>query len=301
MTCNQANAPIDINLNSSGTCDLKCEYRFNYQNSSIVAQNNGDYLLIKYENTSVPPVLYNGEAYSIGEVRIYSPSLHKYNGSQADAEILISHSSGSQNLIVSIPLKVSAIKSKSSKFFDLLSENIANLANKPGQQAMINNTLMNLNDFVPEKKYYSYSGTLPYLPCNGTNDYVVFNVSDDAYSTISSSALKKFRSVISVSSITTKSNQFFASTKVARMGTGASDDDNDIYIECNPTGELGQTLVDENATPERRNYYNDILNGLKGSKFLDNSVVQVLLGILIMIGVYKASKIIIKKIGKQTE
>ena len=304
MTCNQANAPIDINLNSSGTCDLKCEYRFNYQNSSIVAQNNGDYLLIKYENTSVPPVLYNGEAYSIGEVRIYSPSLHKYNGSQADAEILISHSSGSQNLIVSIPLKVSAIKSKSSKFFDLLSENIANLANKPGQQVMINNTLMNLNDFVPEKKYYSYSGTLPYLPCNGTNDYVVFSMSEDAYSTISSSALKKFRNVISVSSITTKSNKFFASTKVARMGTGASDDDNDIYIECNPTGELGQTLVDENAasiTPERRNYYNDILNGMKGSNFLDNSFVQVLLGILIMIGVYKASKIIIKKIGKQSE
>ena len=41
--------------------------------------------------------------------------------------------------------------------FDLLTENIANLANKPGQNVMINNTLLNLNDFIPEKKYYSYT------------------------------------------------------------------------------------------------------------------------------------------------
>jgi carbonic anhydrase len=306
MTCNQANAPIDINLNSAGTCDLKCEYRFNYADSSVVAQNNGDYVLIKYDNKSVPPVLYNGEAYSLGEIRIYSPSLHKYNGSPSDAELLITHSSGSQNLIVSVPLKISAIKSKTSKFFDLLTENIANLANKPGQNVMINNTLLNLNDFIPEKKYYSYTGNLPYLPCNGTNDYVVFSPIDDAYSTISSSALKKFKSVISVSSITTKSNTFFASTKVAKMGTGASEDD-DIYIECNPTGELGQTLVDENSanisglSSNKRNYYADIFNGLKGQNFLENPFIQVLLGILIMIGVYKASKTVIKKIGKQSE
>ena len=305
MTCNQANAPIDINFNSSGTCDLKCEYKFNYSNSSIVAQNNGDYLLLKYENSSVPPVLYNGEAYTVDEIRIYSPSIHTYNGSRSDAELLISHSSGSKNLIVSVPLRISSVKSKSSKFFDLLVENVANLANKPSQTVMINNTLLSLNDFIPEKKYYSYSGTLPYLPCNGKYDYVVFSVSDDAFSAISSSSLQKFKNIISVSSISTKSNKFFASTKPAKMGTGPDEED-DIYIECNPTGELGQTLVDENAgsqlqTSSRRNYYSDLLNGIQGKNFLDNSVVQILLAILIMLGVYKSSKFLIKKMGRQSE
>ena len=303
MTCNQANAPIDINFNPSGTCDLKCEYKFNYSNTSIVAQNNGDYLLLKYQNSSVPPVLYNGEAYSVDEIRIYAPSLHTYSGSRADAEILISHSSGSKNLIVSVPLRISAIKSKSSKFFDLLVENVVNLASKPSQNVMINNTLLSLNDFIPEKKYYSYNGTLPYLPCNGKYDYVVFNVNDEAFSTISSSALQKFKSVISVSSITTKNNKFFASTKPAKMGTGPDEED-DIYIECNPTGELGKTLVDEgvslDGTSNRRNYYADILNGLQGKNFLDNSAVQILLGILIMLGIYKISKNLLKKMSNQS-
>lgn len=304
MTCNQASAPIDINFNNAGTCDLKCEYKFNYSNSSIVAQNNGDYLLLKYENSSVPPVLYNGEAYTVDEIRIYAPSLHTYNGSRSDAELLITHSSGSRNLLVSVPLRVSAVKSKASKFFDLLVENVANLANKPSQNVMINNTLLSLNDFIPEKKYYSYSGTLPYLPCNGNYDYVVFSVSDDSFSAISNSALQKFKSIISVSSITTKSNKFFASTKAAKMGTGPDEGD-DIYIECNPTGELGQTLVDEGAgselTSNRRNYYADIFNGIKGKNFLDNSAVQVLLGVLIMVGVYKASKVLLKKMNKSIE
>lgn len=301
MTCNQANAPIDLNFNNSGTCDLKCEYKFNYPNSSIIAENNGDYLLLKYENNTVPPVLYNGEAYTVGEIRIYSPSIHTYNGSRSDAELIITHSSGSKNLIVSIPLRVSAVKSKSSKFFDILVDNVANLANKPSQTVMINNTLLSLNDFVPEKKYYSYTGTLPYLPCNGTYDYVVFSVSDDAYSNISSNSLQKFKKVVSVSSITTKSNTFFASTKAAKMGTGPDEED-DIYIECNPTGELGQTLVDENvSTGNKRNYYADILNGIKGQNFLDNSFIQILLGVLIMLGVYKVSKTLIKKMGKSSE
>ena len=304
MTCNQANSPIDINFNNSGTCDLKCDYKFDYSNTSVIAQNNGDYLLLKYENNNVPPVLYNGDAYTIGEIRIYSPSLHTYNGNQSDAEILISHSSGTRNLIVSVPLRISSVKSKSSKFFDLLVDNVAKLANKPSQTVMINNTLLNLNDFIPQKKYYSYTGTLPYLPCNGTYDFVVFSVNDDAFSAISNSALQNFRNVISVSSITTKSNKFFASTKPARMGTGPDEGD-DIYIECNPTGELGQTLVDENTANtsniNKRNYYADILNGIKGQNFLDNSVVQILLGILIMLGIYKVSKTFIKKIGKLNE
>ena len=98
---------------------------------------------------------------------------------------------------------------------------------------VLGNAVWNLNDWVPEKPYFSYSGSAPYSPCTGGFDYVVFNRYDAA--TIHPDALAKLRKNIAASGIGTKPNKFYNSTGPARQGLESIGDD-DIYISCQPTG-----------------------------------------------------------------
>ena len=118
MSCPNATAPIDIGKdNIAGKCDLKCEFSFHYNNSSCIATNRGDYISLAYDYSSSPPVVYNSASYDVKEVRIYSPSLHSFNGSKADGEFIIIHntSSGANPLFVCIPIKSSNTSEESSK------------------------------------------------------------------------------------------------------------------------------------------------------------------------------------------
>ena len=93
MSCPNATAPIDISMSKiTGKCDLKCSYSFNYNNSSCVATNRGDYISILYDKSTAPPVLYNATGYDVQEIRLYAPSLHSYNDSKTDGELIIIHS-----------------------------------------------------------------------------------------------------------------------------------------------------------------------------------------------------------------
>ena len=104
MSCPNATAPIDISLSKiTGKCDYKCSFSFQYNNSSCIATNRGDYLSLSYDKSSSPPVLYNTAGYDVQEVRIYIPSLHSYNDSKTDGELIIVHTSntGANPLLVS--------------------------------------------------------------------------------------------------------------------------------------------------------------------------------------------------------
>ena len=55
MSCSTATAPIDISMSKiTGKCDLKCSYSFNYNNSSCLATNRGNYISISYDKSSSP-------------------------------------------------------------------------------------------------------------------------------------------------------------------------------------------------------------------------------------------------------
>ena len=96
MSCPSATAPIDISMSAiTGKCDLKCSYSFNYNNSSCIATNRGDYISLSYDKSSKPPVTYNTTNYDVQEVRIYIPSLHSYSGSKSDGELIIVESQNS--------------------------------------------------------------------------------------------------------------------------------------------------------------------------------------------------------------
>jgi carbonic anhydrase len=121
---------------------------------------------------------YTAGTYVPTEIRIYKPSLHTYNGAPADAELLIVHSAvqqnrGSDGLIVSVPI---SIGSGSGSGLDAVIQaantlNASTVALTPS--AAIGQDV-NVNDYIPSKKYYVYNGSLPYESCGGNYYYAVF-------------------------------------------------------------------------------------------------------------------------------
>ena len=88
MSCSNSTAPINITTNYKSTCDRLCKFNYDYPQSSCSVLNNGSYLKISYENSSTPSVIFNNVEMSVDEIRLYRPSLHQYNGNNADAELL---------------------------------------------------------------------------------------------------------------------------------------------------------------------------------------------------------------------
>ena len=91
INCEDATSPVNIDKNEVvGPCDLKCKYNYTYGIYSPNITNNGNYISLNYSGQS-NPVTFNDLKYEVQEIRIYRPSLHKYQGSTVDGEILIIH------------------------------------------------------------------------------------------------------------------------------------------------------------------------------------------------------------------
>jgi carbonic anhydrase len=257
-------APINITSTPNGTCELKCDYKFDYKSSNITLSNKTNYVQLSYDMASSPQVIYNSDNYQVREVRLYVPSIHRYNGSTADAELIIVHSSNSKNLIVSVPVRSSSVKGKTSRFLDQVADYVTKFAPNAGDQTSMGNATWNLNDFVPEKKFYSYSGTAPYSPCVDGFDYVVFDKVDAVDMT--QDALNKIKRHIADSKIKPKSSSnkvsFYQSAKPAKNDLGTESDD-DIYIACSPTY-VDDKIIVVDKNEENAKKYNIGTSGLFG-------------------------------------
>jgi carbonic anhydrase len=274
MSCPSATAPIDISISSiTGKCDLKCSYSFNYNNSSCVATNRGDYISLSYDKSSKPPVSYNNTSYDVQEVRIYIPSLHSYSGSKSDGELIIVHTSntGANPLLVCIPIKRNNTSSVSAMFFKAIVETVANSAPADGESTTVNVPKYNLTALVPNKPFFSYSATEPYQPCSGSVEYIVY-VPLNAALDIADDTLKKMETFISTNpyDIKTGPKLFFNETG-PRKGGAVGDD---IYIDCQPVGESEETT---DVVVEESDGSIDI-EGL-----MDNPIVKILVGSLVFV------------------
>jgi carbonic anhydrase len=285
-------APIDITKNTDGMCNLKCSYSFKYSPTNLQITNQGSYLSFKVDNTMTPPVIYNEQNYNVQEVRLYYPSLHTYAGKNADAELIILHSNtnSTKQLLVSIPvMKSSTSTSDSSTFFDLILIEVQNTANSQGQQTTYNNPTFSLAKFVPMTPYYSYLGTLPWSPYDGTYDYVVFSI-DNAIA-ISTQSLRVLKQVVAPTNSTIQINPydvFFNSAGPVPPSKG------EIYIDCQPTGDDGEVIMPAKPTS------GGIIDNQTMKNLFNNNMVKILIGALIMIGIWKLSMKIINGIASHS-
>jgi carbonic anhydrase len=241
MSCPNATSPINISLSSiTGKCDYKCAYNFNYNNSSCIATNRGDYLSLSYDNSSSHPVIYNASNYDVNEIRLYTPSLHSYSGSKTDGELIIIHNpiTGAVPLLICIPIKSNNNSSVSSLLFKTIVDNVANSAPADGETTTVSlgNQQFNLNDLVPKKPFFAYSATEPYQPCSTNVNLLVYDsltVSLD----IMPDTLTKLQSIIQNNSYDIKTGpNLFYNEKGPNLGGGG-----DIYIDCQPVGESEET------------------------------------------------------------
>lgn len=271
MSCPTATAPIDISMsNITGKCDYKCSYSFSYNNSSCVATNRGDYLSLSYDKSSSPPVLYNSSGYDVQEIRLYIPSLHSYNDSKTDGELVIVHSSntGAKPLLVCIPIKSNNTSSISALFFKTVVDTVADSAPSNGESTTVNIPKYNLSAIVPKKPFFSYSATEPYQPCSSDVEYIVFDLLQ-AHLDMMPETLTKLESIIQSNPYDIKTGpSLFYNEK----GPGNGSAGNDIYIDCQPVGESDETTDVVTDT-----------GGLSFSEWLDSPVVKLVLGSLLFI------------------
>ena len=148
-----------------------------------------------------------------------------------------------------------------------------------------------LNNFIPDKKgYFSYTGTLPYSPCNGTYSYIVYNIKDAL--NIEASSLTKLKQFITATSSRVKTNSLFYN----KNGANSRGNDDNIYIDCQPVDENGKILVQEGPDGVNTN------TGTMGPTITMEQIepfLYVLLGIVVASGIVYGGKYLFKKMRKE--
>jgi carbonic anhydrase len=289
MSCTDLTAPINIDIqNINGKCDLKCKYGFNYQeNNSVSITNRNDYLQLSYTNSTIPAVKYNTYDYNVKEIRLYSPSLHSFNGFKTDAELIIIHNpiTGTRPLLVCIPVKEG--KNDSSFGSIQLKKIINNGSSIAGQTKIIDLENFNLNFYVPKKPFFSYNGTNPYLPCGGNNDFIVYEpFHSDLF--LTETLFQRLKGLIKENPYTIHKNNLLYYNET---GPIVGDGTNNIYIDCQPVGHSNDKVLVVDT--EKNVYITPTLNTI-----LNNPYIQIILGSLIFIVLILLSNFIFGFVGK---
>lgn len=306
MTCVLSKAPINIPKESKELCVEKCSLKYDYGQSSLSIKNNGDYLSLGYD-ASTTNVKYNANKMEVQEIRIYTPSLHTYDGVRSDAEMVIVHSGFGKNLLVCLPMKSSDDTGSGASTFSQMLIESANKIPNTGDATNVNAMTWSLNSFVPNNKpLFSYTSNLLYTPCTGVYDYIVFSL-NDYYVPISSTIVKMLQGTANRKGLITKQQyEIKEGPKVYYNVDGAtnntfSGDDDDIYIECQPTGDEGEILFKKDYTSLDSNTGGGgttVEGGVKVPTIDDivsNPAFEIFVGIIAAYALFKAGEFAYKK------
>jgi hypothetical protein len=242
MSNNSANSPININPQSiTGKCDLKCAYNFDYPTTSLVAKNEGFLISFKADNQTSTPVIFNNNKYVVDKFVLVSPSLHLFNETKMNAELIIIHTSqtGGSNLTVCIPIKQSSDSNDASNLLTELIQMVSTNTPSSGETSNLNISNFTLDSIVPKKPFYNYINTNSEI-----GNCIVFG---SAFAIpLSNTILTTLTSIIKPLNLNMigDGNLFFNSS-----GPNLSNSSNDgIYISCKPTGSSEETIDVTNNT-----------------------------------------------------
>tara|TARA_B110000285_G_scaffold220164_1_gene271623 strand:- start:234 stop:1139 length:906 start_codon:yes stop_codon:yes gene_type:complete len=264
-----SNQNINISIkNVKGKCDLKCAYNFKYKDSGTTAKNNEVMIQLSYDNGSVPPVLYNNEKYEVNNVMIVSPSIHMFNDTYADAEIIIEHlpTTGGPKFCVAIPIKSSTETSDATNLLNEIIQSVSTNAPSQGESTTLNISGFNLQSFVPNKPFFSYTDL-------ENTEWVAFSILE--YIPLSSSTIDTLKQIIKPFPIPTRGGDLFLNSSgpntVENIGDG-------IYISCKPTGSSESETGVEYSTNTTSYDFGNILESP-----VTKSIFQLLIGCLIFL------------------
>jgi len=230
MSC----APFNILTNGAANCSLKCQFYYKYGNSSCQMVNTGTYLSIAYDGMG--DVVYNNKQYTPEEVRVYTPSVHKYADSAVAAEIVIKHKGNSGGLLVCVRVTLDGTASKGS---ELLSEIIKLAPSSSEGSKSISLADFNANFLIPTSRFYTYQH--PFFDGQCVPDEYQYVVFHPRYASISIEASVMDQLQIAQHNIDTMEG----SVSVNETGTTKNGfaGDGQIYIDCQPTGQAEEEIV----------------------------------------------------------
>lgn len=309
MSCKKATSPIDIkNNNNVLNCRGKCNLNYQYEPTHIIATNKKNYILLDLAKQPSTVLNYStntrgtscnsqGGEYIVNEIRIYRPSLHTYNGEYADAEIIIDHKNtmGGNDLIIGIPITSrSGTQPNATRQLEKIINFMKKVGNNAGEGGNINDMNLNLNNFIPKKGFYTYSGTMPFLPCKDCVIFVVWDINDGAIN-LDLDKISDLKSLINSKKF--KIQPFSKDLGLAYNSAGASrksaGGDNSIWIDCQPTGSEGEIIINEKkdkSISNNKDYVNEIKNFIASDRF------KMLLGIILVFLSYYIFGVIKNKI-----
>jgi hypothetical protein len=246
--------------NIYGNCDLKCSYSFNYNASNSVATNKGVFISLSYDKGTTSPVIFNNQKYYVSAINIYSNSLHKFEGNFVNSELIIEHMPelGGEPLYVCIPIIKSLNNSQASNILSEIIKIVSNNAPREGEKANLNISGFNLNNIVPKKPFYAYTGT------DGLKGQVVIFGLNYAIA-LNSTIIESLTKIIKPYPLTIKGGDLFFN----KIGPNNIKLDDGIYISCQPTGSSKEeTQVTYNSSNFSNNNFADIFNNSNGSYIL---------------------------------
>ena len=221
--------PMNISpQNVSGNCTYKCDLTFNYPIKSCTATNSGNYLNISCTD-SASPVTFNNTKYNIAGCYLYSPSLQLYNNQQANCELMLMHTPafGGKALYVCIPVTINGTSGNASNKISEIIDAVAKGAPSQGGSTNQGISDFTLNEFIPLKEFYSYETQNSY--------FVAFGIQNAIY--ISQKNLTSLQKVIKpFGGVPFPSGpKLFINKKGPVKGNYSTNNNNDIYIDCQPT------------------------------------------------------------------
>ena len=329
MSCEAATSPINI-IPTNTTCYEKCKFTYKFKTGGISAKNESDHLsitpvdngsTINYYATTSNTVCGTGTGggvhnYSVGEIKVFTPSLHTYNGQHVKGEFILHLNSitGPRNLLICIPIIETNNQS--------LSENAKQLNDiikymSPFQQGKESGLIpdsnnFDLNNFIPKNVgYYSYTAKMPFEPCaNSCSDLIVYDVADiNGSILLPSSTFDMLKEMIMENKFTIKENnddsQYAYNNKGAIYGSDSAGSD-EIYIDCQPTGSSGEILIDKTKESILSGESFNILNGMSPEtrkKLKDIATVLMLIfSIILILGllIYIVNRYILVKNNSQS-
>lgn len=300
MACTKNTYPANL-VNTSNKCDVTCKLVFDYNSSAIIVTNDsGTYLSIKYEPSSKKPsVMLSSEPFSASEIRIYTPSLHTYNGEKADAEILVNHNgNNNKHLIISVPiLNKNNISSSGSTLARIVKDMAKNRINSFNNPLNINNYTINLNDIIPQKPFYYYQGC-----SNNKNLFTNTNVKIIAYDNLSgaihvdSNFINQLKSLLvnpnNITSVNIPKDDLF----YHNVGPANRETEN-IYIDCQPTNEEGEVFIPESEKKSDTNFFENLITINTKELYIIQSLLGLFVMFFILWGAQKIMEKILSKMG----
>lgn len=291
----QCDFPINIDTTEKAeNCNMYCDYKYEYNDSSCVVYNFGQMLKIKYDLKSdgtVPQAFLNKKKYNVSGIQVFQPSRNTYKGVRADIELIIIHEGDNkEQLLVSIPFVVSTGSSSTNlKSGGMILDNIINEFTKQsagrsanqneGYQININN--FNLNNFIPNTPYYFFR--VDTASCKQSN--IAFDMLKSGQ-IISRTAVDKLNAALGKTRLqnqpaVTKQTLYINSNGPNFQGRATDDK---IYIDCQPTGEEGKELykkTKDDIGSESRAQGMKLVNSLMESGSVQ-FILAIVLGIIVL-------------------